>query len=88
MSSIEQLSSDKRLSSSTRLVAPEILREIDPTTRRARITAEQLAGRLDIAVGTVRKATSVLTDCRYVQKVKIGRNIEFAIPPDNERVIS
>jgi hypothetical protein len=61
MSRIEQLLCDKRLSSSTRLVAVEILRKIDPLTGRARITAEQLADTLDIAVGTVRKATTILT---------------------------
>jgi hypothetical protein len=82
MSPIEQLFCDKRLSSSTRLVATEILRMIDPSTGRARITAEQLADQLDIAVGTVRKATTILTDCRYLQKVKVGRNIEFFLPPE------
>ena len=79
MSSIDQLLCDKRLSSSTRLVAAEIVRNVDPSTGRARITAEQLADTLDIAVGTVRKATSILTDCRYFQKFKVGRNIEFVI---------
>ena len=82
MSPIEQLLCDKRLSSSTRLVAVEILRKIDPLTGRARITAEQLADTLDIAVGIVRKATTILTGCRYLQKVKVGRNIEFLIPPE------
>jgi DNA-binding IclR family transcriptional regulator len=82
MSPIDQLLCDKRLSSSTRLVAAEILRMIDPSTGRARITAEQLADQLDIAVGTVRRATTTLTDCRYLQKVKVGRNIEFLIPPE------
>ena len=80
MSSIDQLLCDTRLSSSTRLVAAEIVRNVDPSTGRARITAEQLADTLDIAVGTVRKATGILTDCRYFQKVKVGRNIEFVVP--------
>jgi hypothetical protein len=84
MSSIEQFLCDKRLSSSTRLVAAEILRKIDPSKGRARITAEQLADTLDIAVGTVRKATTILTGCRYLQKVKVGRNIEFLIPPHSD----
>ena len=44
------------------------------------MTAEQLAATLNIAVGTVRRATSILTDCRYLQKIKVGRNIEFVIP--------
>jgi hypothetical protein len=84
MSSIEQLLYDRRVSSSTRLVAAEILRKIDPSTGRASITAEQPADTLDIAVGTVRKATTILTGCRYLHKVKVGRNIEFLIPPDND----
>jgi hypothetical protein len=88
MSSVEQLLCDKRLSSCTRLVAAEILRKIDPATGRARITAEQLADTLDIAVGTVRKATSILTGCRYFQKVKVGRNIEFILPSEDETQIS
>jgi Cu/Ag efflux protein CusF len=79
MTSIEQLIRDKQLSSSTRLVAAEILRKIDPVTGRARITAEQLADTLHIAVGTVRKATNVLTDRSYFRKVKVGRNIEFVV---------
>jgi hypothetical protein len=82
MSPIEQLLGDKRLSSTTRSVAAEILRKMDPSTGRARITAEQLAAKLDIAVGAVRKATTMLTDCRYLQKVKAGRNIEFLLPPE------
>jgi hypothetical protein len=80
MISIEQLLCDKRLNSSTRLVAAEIVRKIDPATGRAKITAEQLADTLDIAVGTVRKATTILTGRRFLQKVKVGRNIEFFIP--------
>jgi hypothetical protein len=84
MKSIEQLSCDERLSSSTRLVAAEILRQIDPLTGRARITAEQLADTLDLAVGTMRKATSLLTDCHYFRKVQVGRHIEFVIAPCRE----
>jgi hypothetical protein len=79
MISIERLARDKHLSSSARLVGAEILRKIDPVTGRARITAEQLADTLHIAVGTVRKATNVLTDRSYFQKVKVGRNIEFVV---------
>ena len=79
MTSIEQLACDEQLSSSTRLVAAEILRKIDPATGRARITAEQIADTLHIAVGTVRKATNVLTNRSYFQKVKVGRNIEFVV---------
>jgi Cu/Ag efflux protein CusF len=84
MSSIEHLSYDRRLSSSTRLVAAEIVRQIDPATGRARVTAEQLADTLGIDVGTVRKATSVLTDSRYFQKIKVGRNVEFVIAPPSK----
>jgi hypothetical protein len=79
MTSIERLARDKHLRSSARLVGAEILRKIDPVTGRARITAEQLADTLHIAVGTVRKATNVLTDRSYFQKVKVGRNIEFVV---------
>ena len=83
MSWTEQLCRDKRLSSSTRLVAAELLQQIN-RTGRARITAEQLADTLNLAVGTVRKATSLLTDCHYVERVKVGRNIEFIIPSRTE----
>ena len=79
MSSIKRLACDKHLSLSARLVGAEILRKIDPVTGRARITAEQLADTLHIAVGTVRKATNVLTNRSYFQKVKVGRNVEFVI---------
>jgi hypothetical protein len=58
-------------------VGAEILRQIDPLTGRARVTAEQLAGTLDVAVGTVRQAMSVLTDHNYIRKVKVGRNVEY-----------
>jgi predicted ArsR family transcriptional regulator len=77
MNLAEQLRRDERLSSSTRLVGAEILRQIDPLTGRARVTAEQLAGTLDVAVGTVRQAMSVLTDHNYIRKVKVGRNVEY-----------
>jgi hypothetical protein len=79
MTSIERLARDEQLSLSARLVGAEILRKIDPVTGRARITAEQLADTLHIAVGTVRKATNVLTNRSYFQKVKVGRNIEFLL---------
>jgi hypothetical protein len=79
MTSFERLARDKRLSLSTRLVGAEILRKVDPVTGRARITAEQLADTLRIGVGTVRKATSILIDRSYFQKVKVGRNIEFVV---------
>ena len=77
MNLAEQLGRDKRLSSSTRLIGVEILRQVDPLTGHARVTAEELAGILDVAVGTVRRATSVLTDHNYIRKVKVGRNVEF-----------
>jgi hypothetical protein len=85
MGQVERLGSDERLSSATRMVAAEIVRQIDPLTGRARITAEQLADKLDIAVGTVRKATSLLTGRSYFRKVKVGRNIEFVLasPAEN-----
>lgn len=76
---------NEQLSSTTRMVADEIFRQIDPRTGRARITAEQLADKLDIAVGTVRKATSVLTDRSYFRKVKVGRNIEFVVASLDDR---
>jgi hypothetical protein len=79
MSEVARQECGERLSSATRAVATEILRQIDPVTGRARITAEQLADKLHIAVGTVRKATSVLTDRSYFRKVKVGRNIEFVL---------
>jgi hypothetical protein len=81
----ERMRRDEQLSSSTRMVADEILRQIDPLTGRARITAEQLADKLDIAVGTVRKATSVLTDRSYFRKIKVGRNVDFVVasPAEN-----
>jgi hypothetical protein len=86
MRQVERPERDERLTSATRMVAAEILRQMDPLTGRARITAEQLADRLDIAVGTVRKATGVLTDRSYFRKVKVGRNIEFVLasPAENE----
>jgi len=59
------------------MVGAEILRQIDPSTGRARVTAEQLADKLDVAVGTVRKATSALMDHNYIRKVKVGRNVEY-----------
>ena len=71
MTSIEQLARDEQLSSSARLVGAEILRKIDPVTGRARITAEQLADTLHIAVGTVRKATNVLTDRSYLDRKSV-----------------
>jgi hypothetical protein len=77
MNLVEQLGRDARLSSSTRMVGAEILRQVDPLTGRARVTAEQLADKLDVAVGTVRKATSALTDQNYFRKVKVGRNVEY-----------
>ena len=55
------------------------MRKVDPVTGRARVTAEQLADALHIGVGTVRKATSILIDRSYFQKVKVGRNIEFVV---------
>jgi hypothetical protein len=81
----ERMRRDEQLSSSTRMVADEILRQIDPLTGRARITAEQLADKLDIAVGTVRKATSVLTHRSYFRKIKVGRNVDFVVasPAEN-----
>jgi hypothetical protein len=92
MTSIERLARDKHRSLSARLVGVEIIRKIDPLTGRARITAEQLADTLHIAVGTVRKATNVLTDRSYFQKVKVGRNIEFVVAsrtdPENRDVNS
>jgi hypothetical protein len=78
MTSFERLARDKHLSLSTRLVGAEILRKMDPVGR-ARITAEQLADTLRMGVGTVRKATSILIDRSYFQKVKVGRNIEFVV---------
>ena len=77
---------DEQLSPATRMVASEISRRIDPLTGRARVTAEQLADELDIDVGTVRKATSVLTERSYFRKVKVGRNVEFilASPAENQ----
>jgi DNA-binding IclR family transcriptional regulator len=83
MSLVAHLGRDERLSSSTRMVRAEILRHVDPSTGRARITAEQLADTLDVAVGTVRKATSTLIDQRYLRKVKVGRNVEY-LPGDRE----
>ena len=77
MNLVEQLGRDARLSSRTRMVGAEILRQIDPSTGRARVTAEQLADKLDVAVGTVRKATSALMDHNYIRKVKVGRNVEY-----------
>jgi hypothetical protein len=79
MTSVESLARDKNLSLSTRRVGAEILRKVDPVTGRARITAEQLADTLHIGVGTVRKATNILIERSYFQKVKVGRNIEFVI---------
>ena len=79
MTSFEGLARDKHLSLSARLVGAEILRNVDPVTGRARITAEQLADTLHIGVGTVRKATSILIDRSYFRKVKVGRNIEFVV---------
>jgi predicted transcriptional regulator len=70
---------DGQLSPATRMVASEISRRIDPLTGRARVTAEQLADELDIDVGTVRKATNVLTERSYFRKIKVGRNIEFVL---------
>ena len=70
----EQTGRDARLSSSTRMVGAEILRQIDPLTGRA---AEPIANKLDVAVGTVRKATRALTDHNYFRKVKVGRNVEY-----------
>jgi hypothetical protein len=35
--------------------------------------------RVRSVVGTIRKATNVLTDRSYFQKVKVGRNIEFVV---------
>ena len=87
MNLVEQLGSDERLSSSTRLVGAAILRQIDPLTGRARVTAEQLAGTLDVAVGTVRKATSVLTVHNYIRKIKVGRNVEY-LPVLEERELN
>lgn len=81
MSQVERFQSDERLSWATRMVAAEIIRSIDPLTGRARITAEELADKLNIDVGTVRKATTVLTGRSYFQKVKVGRNIEFVLAP-------
>jgi hypothetical protein len=77
MNLVEQLGRDARLSSSTCMVGAEILRQIDPLTGRAQVTAEQLADRLDVAVGTVRKATNALTDHNYFRKVKVARNVEY-----------
>jgi hypothetical protein len=77
MNLVEKLGRDERLSSSTRLVGAAILQQIDPLTGRARVTAEQLAGTLEVAVGTVRKATSTLTNHNYIRKVKVGRNVEY-----------
>jgi hypothetical protein len=77
MNLVEELGRDARLNSSTRMVGAEIVRQIDPLTGRARVTAEQLADKLDVAVGTVRKATSALTDHNYFRKVKVGRNVEY-----------
>jgi len=59
------------------MVGIEILRQIDPLTGRARITAEQLAGILDLGVGTVRKATNDLTGRNYIRKIRVGRNVEY-----------
>jgi predicted transcriptional regulator len=86
MSQIERLGRDERLSLATRMVAVEILRRIDPVTGRARVTAEQLAEKLSIDVGTVRNATSFLSERSYFQKVKVGRNVEFVLasPAENE----
>jgi hypothetical protein len=84
MNLAEQLGHDERLSSSTRLVGAAIFRQIDPLTGRARVTAEQLAGTLDVAVGTVRKATSALTVHNYIRKIKVGRNVEY-LPVLEER---
>ena len=79
MSQVETWGRDEQLSPATRMVASEILRRIDPLTGRARVTAEQLADKLDIDVGTVRKATSALTERSYFRKVKVGRNLEFVL---------
>jgi len=84
MNLVEELGRDESLSSSTRLVGAAILQQIDPLTGRARVTAEQLAGTLEVAVGTVRKATSALTNHNYIRKVKVGRNVEY-LPVVGER---
>jgi len=65
------------------MVRAEILRQVDPITGRACVTAEQLADSLDLAVGTVRKATSTLIDQGHLRKVKAGRNVEY-LPGDRE----
>jgi predicted transcriptional regulator of viral defense system len=78
----------EQLSCATRMVAAEIVRHMDPRTGRARITAEELADKLDIAVGTVRKATSVLAERGYFRKVKVGRNIEFTLAPQADHASS
>jgi len=77
MTLVEQLGHDTGLSACTRKVGVEILRQIDPLTGRARITAEQLAGILDLGVGTVRKATNDLTGRNYIRKIRVGRNVEY-----------
>jgi len=80
----KQLGDDKRLNSSARMVGAEILRQIDPLTGRARVTAEQLADALDVAVGTVTKATRTLTNHNYFRKIKVGRNVEY-LPTSGNR---
>jgi hypothetical protein len=77
MTLIEQLGHDTRVSPCTRMVGIEILRQIDPLTGRARVTAEQLADMLDVGVGTVRKATTDLTSRNYIRKIRVGRNAEY-----------
>ena len=77
MTPVEQLGRDERLSTCTRMVGIEILRQIDPMTGRARVTAEQLADILHIAGGTVRKATDYLTSHNYIRKIRVGRNVEY-----------
>ena len=84
MNLVEKLGRDERLSSSTRQVGAAILQQIDPLTGRARVTAEQLAGTVEVSVKTVRKATSTLTNHNYIRKVKVGRNVEY-LPVLGER---
>jgi hypothetical protein len=35
-------------------------------------------------VGTVKKATNILTDLRYFERVKAGRNVEFVVAPQRD----
>jgi hypothetical protein len=71
MNLVDKVGRDERLSSSTRLVGAAILQQIDPLTGRARVTAEQFAGTLEVAVGTVRKATSALTSTTLADSFKL-----------------